>query len=118
MLIDRKLSSISRISMRCDDELTTGDIVQCMDEIVFCSHYGKQNAMANFQLNCEGMNCPMPIVELTKAARSLEAGEKIEVTATDLAFKLDLESWARRMGHTIETFDTEDDVQRAIISLG
>ncbi len=73
--------------------------------------------MANFQLNCEGMNCPMPIVELTKAARSLEPGNKIEVTATDLAFKLDLESWAKRMGHTVESFDAENEIQRAVIIL-
>ena len=74
--------------------------------------------MADFQLNCEGMNCPMPIVELTKAARSLEAGNVIEVTATDLAFKPDLEAWARRMGHTIVEFDEGEEVQRAVISLG
>ncbi len=73
--------------------------------------------MANFQLNCEGMNCPMPIVELTKTARSLESGSKIEVTATDLAFKLDLESWAKRLGHTVESYKTENEIQRAVIVL-
>ena len=74
--------------------------------------------MAHFRLNCEGMNCPMPIVELTKATRQLEPGQRIEVTATDLAFKPDLEAWARRMGHTIEQFEGEGDVQRAVIQLG
>ncbi len=74
--------------------------------------------MIDLQLNCEGMNCPMPIVKLTKAARSLEQGKKIEVKATDLAFKPDLEAWARRMGHTIEEFDDSDEVQRAVICLG
>ena len=74
--------------------------------------------MTAHQLNCEGLNCPMPIVELTKAARSLESGQKIEVSATDLAFKPDLEAWARRMGHTIESFNVEGEVQRAIICLG
>ena len=63
--------------------------------------------MADLQLNCQGMNCPMPIVELTKAARSLGPGKQIEVTATDLAFKPDLEAWARRMGHTVEQFAEE-----------
>ncbi len=59
----------------------------------------------------------MPIVELTKAARGLEPGGKIEVTATDLAFKPDLEAWARRMGHTIEKFEEGAEVQRAVICL-
>ena len=71
----------------------------------------------HFELNCEGMNCPMPIVELTKAARTLGPGKKIEVTATDLAFRPDLEAWARRMGHTIEIFEEEAEIQRAVVCL-
>lgn len=70
------------------------------------------------QLNCEGLNCPMPIVQLTRAARELQAGDKIEVTATDLAFKPDLEAWARRMNHTIDDFDASGEIQRATITLG
>lgn len=70
------------------------------------------------KLNCEGLNCPMPIVELTKAARELLPGDQIEVTATDLAFAPDLEAWARRMSHTIEEFETNDGIQRALVTLG
>ncbi len=70
------------------------------------------------KLDCEGLNCPMPIVELTKKARSLVKGDRIEVTATDLAFKPDVEAWARRMGHTIESFDSDGSVQTAVILLG
>lgn len=73
--------------------------------------------MTDFQLNCEGLNCPMPIVELTKTARNLGPGKTIEVTATDLAFKLDVEAWARRMGHTITEFCDDTEVQRAVIHL-
>ena len=72
----------------------------------------------DLQLNCEGLSCPMPIVELTRAARRLSPGSTIEVTATDLAFRPDLEAWARRMGHTIEAFQDEQAVQRAILRLG
>ena len=74
--------------------------------------------MIDQHVNCEGMNCPMPIVELTKAARNLGQGKRIEVTATDLAFKPDVEAWARRMGHSIEEFEEKDGVQRAVILLG
>jgi len=76
-----------------------------------------ERAMSVTKLNCEGLNCPMPIVELTKTARTLSSGDQIEVTATDLAFKPDLEAWARRMSHEIESFDVEGDIQRAVIRL-
>ncbi|MBB3210473.1 TusA-related sulfurtransferase [Rhodopirellula rubra] len=69
-------------------------------------------------LNCQGMNCPMPIVELTKAARTLSEGDQIEVTATDMAFKPDVEAWARRMGHQITSYESDGEVQKAVISLG
>ncbi|MCA8999091.1 MAG: sulfurtransferase TusA family protein [Planctomycetaceae bacterium] len=57
----------------------------------------------------------MPIVELTKLARTLTPGDRIEVTATDLAFRPDLEAWSRRMSHAIESFEEEDGIQRAVI---
>lgn len=78
----------------------------------------REDSVTVKQLNCEGLNCPMPIVELTKAARELQSGDKIEVTATDLAFKPDLEAWARRMNHTIEQFDDSSEIQKATITLG
>ncbi|MEZ6122665.1 MAG: sulfurtransferase TusA family protein [Planctomycetaceae bacterium] len=72
--------------------------------------------MADRQLNCEGLNCPMPIVEITRAVRTLESGQTLEVTATDLAFKLDLEAWSRRTGHAILEFH-EGEVLRAVIQI-
>ncbi|TWT77743.1 sulfur transfer protein SirA [Posidoniimonas polymericola] len=73
--------------------------------------------MVDLQLDCQGLNCPMPIVELTKAARGLGPGKRIEVTATDLAFRPDLEAWARRTGHTVDQFTEEEELQRAVITL-
>lgn len=73
--------------------------------------------MIDKHVDCRGLSCPMPIVELTKAARSLGPGKRIEVTATDLAFRSDLEAWARRMGHRIEQLAEQGEAQRAIILL-
>ncbi|MFV0442898.1 MAG: sulfurtransferase TusA family protein [Planctomycetaceae bacterium] len=68
--------------------------------------------MAERRLNCEGLNCPMPIVEMSKAARAMASGDILEVTATDQAFRLDVEAWARKLGHTLESFN-EGNVQVA-----
>ena len=72
------------------------------------------SSMVDRELDCQGMNCPMPIVEITKAVRTMESGQVLVVTATDLAFKLDIEAWSRRTGNVIEEFH-EGDVQRAQI---
>jgi tRNA 2-thiouridine synthesizing protein A len=65
-------------------------------------------------LDCTGMNCPMPIVEISRAVRKLNSGDLLEVSATDLAFRPDVEAWARRSGHSLEEF-VEGPVQLARI---
>ncbi|MCA9120636.1 MAG: sulfurtransferase TusA family protein [Planctomycetaceae bacterium] len=58
----------------------------------------------------------MPIVKISKAVREMVAGQTIEIEATDLAFKLDLEAWANKTGHTIRDF-SEGEVLRAVVEL-
>ena len=70
--------------------------------------------MADQVLDCKGMNCPMPIVAIT--VKQMSCGQKLEVHATDLAFRMDLEAWARRTGNQIASF-TEGDVLRAVIEI-
>lgn len=68
------------------------------------------------QLDCRKLSCPMPIVELSKKVRTLSNGDRLEVLATDLAFKLDLEAWLRRTGHQLMDFHV-DDYQHALIQI-
>ncbi len=70
--------------------------------------------MAVRRIDCTGMSCPMPIVEIAKAVRAMEPGDVLEVTANDLAFKLDVEAWSRKTGHALASFE-EGDVQVAEI---
>lgn len=56
----------------------------------------------------------MPIVEISKAIRKLTSGDILEVSATDLAFRLDVEAWARRSGNILESF-TDGPIQVARI---
>ncbi len=50
-------------------------------------------------VDATGMLCPLPIIELAKAARGLDAGTEITVLATDLAARVDVPAWARMTGH-------------------
>lgn len=68
--------------------------------------------MADVELDCKGLNCPMPIVRLSQAMRKMEVGERVTVEATDPAFQADVMAWATRFGHVIESFD-DGAVQRA-----
>lgn len=54
---------------------------------------------ANMTLDCKGLACPMPIVKTKKAVDQLEAGQVIEVQATDKGSLADIQGWAKNTGH-------------------
>jgi rhodanese-related sulfurtransferase/TusA-related sulfurtransferase len=53
----------------------------------------------NVSLDAKGLACPMPIVKTKKAMNNLEAGQVLEVEATDIGSKADMRAWAEGSGH-------------------
>ncbi|SFA89646.1 MULTISPECIES: sulfurtransferase TusA family protein [unclassified Bacillus (in: firmicutes)] len=58
-----------------------------------------ENIKANLVLDAKGLACPMPIVKTKKAIAGLEAGQVLEIQATDKGSKADLKAWAESTGH-------------------
>ena len=52
-------------------------------------------------LDAKGLACPMPIVKTKKAMNELEAGQVLEIHATDKGAKNDLAAWAKSGGHEL-----------------
>ncbi|MEI2362538.1 sulfurtransferase TusA family protein [Priestia megaterium] len=52
-------------------------------------------------LDAKGLACPMPIVKTKKAMNELEAGQVLEIHATDKGAKNDLAAWAKSGGHDL-----------------
>ena len=53
------------------------------------------------RLDCCGMQCPGPIMEVFKAVKTMADGEELEVTASDPGFARDVVSWCERTGNTL-----------------
>ena len=70
------------------------------------------------ELDCRGMRCPKPIVELTKATRSLDKGTQIRIIADDPAFELDCLAWLTASGHEAVSVERQGQCFSAIIALG
>lgn len=51
-------------------------------------------------LNCRGMPCPAPVIELAKAIRGIPIGDEVAVDADDPAAPADVAAFARMRGHT------------------
>lgn len=47
------------------------------------------------ELDCRGMICPRPIIELAKRITAIEVGEIVAVAATDSAAAFDVPAWCR-----------------------
>jgi len=54
---------------------------------------------SDLTLDCKGLACPMPIVKTKKAMDRMNAGQVIEVQATDKGSLADIQSWAKNTGH-------------------
>ena len=66
------------------------------------------------ELDCTGMNCPLPIVRISQAMRQITPGELLRVTASDPAFGADVSAWVRKTGHELVEF-SDHGVQTAVI---
>ncbi len=53
------------------------------------------------ELNCKGMNCPLPILKTKKAVDGIARGEVLKMVATDPGSINDMNAWCRRTGHEL-----------------
>ncbi len=58
-------------------------------------------------LDAKGLNCPMPVLKTKKALDGIQAGQVLEVVATDPGSKSDIPALLKRLGH--ELVDTREE---------
>ena len=54
---------------------------------------------ADLVLDCLGRPCPVPVVELARAARGLADGTVVQVLSDDPAARVDVPAFCRMRGH-------------------
>lgn len=52
------------------------------------------------RVDCCGMQCPGPIMKVSSLLKDMKEGEILQVSATDMGFASDVESWCGRTGNT------------------
>ncbi|HEX9914481.1 MAG TPA: sulfurtransferase TusA family protein [Candidatus Bathyarchaeia archaeon] len=53
------------------------------------------------ELDCKGMFCPMPIVQLKKATKTMNPRQVLRLTATDPGSVRDVPAWASKTGNKV-----------------
>jgi TusA-related sulfurtransferase len=66
-------------------------------------------------LDCRGLNCPMPIVKISRAMKRLQPGSSLRVLASDPSFGADVQAWVTKTGHFLVQFVDRGPEQEALI---
>ncbi len=60
-------------------------------------------------LDCRGMRCPQPVIELARRLGDVAVGELLAVVATDPAAGSDIRAWCRMKGQEFAGEDVSED---------
>jgi tRNA 2-thiouridine synthesizing protein A len=60
-----------------------------------------QDLKADKSIDCSGKRCPMPIYMASRALKSMQAGELLEVKCTDANSANDFPGFAEKKGHVL-----------------
>ena len=55
------------------------------------------------QVDARRLLCPLPVIRTQDAVADMQAGERLQVLATDPGVKNDIPAWCRINGHEVET---------------
>lgn len=69
-------------------------------------------------VDATGLQCPGPIVRVTRAAKELEPGDVMKVTATDRGFAADLPAWCDSTGNKLLSMESDKGVYSALVQKG
>lgn len=62
------------------------------------------------KLNLEGLLCPIPVVKVSQAIKSLPVGGVLEATATDPGVLADIPAWTKSTGNELLAMEREGKV--------
>lgn len=71
--------------------------------------------MSIMTIDCTGMNCPIPILRLSKAVKNLKTGERLEMIATDPGSVKDVQAWSQQTGNTLVESRQEQERYKFIV---
>ena len=71
--------------------------------------------MSETVLDVKGMTCPLPVLRAHRALRTMPAGARLRVLATDRAAVSDFQAFCRETGHALLAWSDEAGVLSFLI---
>jgi len=57
------------------------------------------------ELDARGLKCPMPIIKLSAALKTIPVDDELIVLADDRGFPPDVRAWCAKVGHELVSLD-------------
>jgi tRNA 2-thiouridine synthesizing protein A len=67
------------------------------------------------KIDCLGLFCPIPILKMREAIKSLGPGQVLEMTSDDPASDADVRAWSAKTGHELLEVDRDGPVYRFLV---
>lgn len=74
-----------------------------------------QEAVPAQTLDVKGKSCPIPVVKTAKLIKEMQAGEVLEVLATDPGVEPDMRAWSKQTGNELVSIDEDGGVFRVLL---
>ena len=78
----------------------------------------RKGEMKKVTIDCCGMQCPGPIMEVYKNMNELADGDLLEVSASDPGFARDIVAWCKRTGNTLVSNEKKEGAYVAVLRRG
>lgn len=67
------------------------------------------------ELDASGLSCPMPIMKLSKAIKSMQSGQVLKLIGTDPGSLEDVPKWCKRTGNELLQIDSKSGINNFFI---
>ena len=74
-----------------------------------------QTIESSVKLNLEGLLCPIPVVKVSQAVKSMNVGDVLEATATDPGVMADIPAWTKSTGNELISMEKDGKLIRFLI---
>ena len=74
--------------------------------------------MADFHLNCRGLQCPGPILQLFQQMKSAASGDTVTIEVTDMGFRKDVDAWCRKTKNELVSLEEHNGAITAVVRKG
>jgi len=70
---------------------------------------------ADVKIDCFGLICPLPIIEVAKRIKEMKVGEVLELISTDKGIKEDVPAWCRQTRQEYLGLEEEGEIMKVYV---